>query len=240
MDQPAPIAVLYEDDAVVVVDKPPGVPVIPAPGWPAGACVQARVAAQLGSRLWTVHRLDRDTSGALAFARSAAAHRALSLAFERRQVQKGYQALVAGVPEPRHGAINVPLHEARKGKARPARRGEAGAREASTDYRVQQSWRGDGRAVALVALTPHTGRHHQIRVHLRAIGTPILADPVYGGGQAAWPGGAGPPRLALHASVLDLPHPAGGRRVGVDAPWPADLEAVRLWLDRHWVVDSLS
>ena len=240
MDQAPPIGMLYEDADLVVVDKPAGVPVTPAPGWPAGACVQARVAAHVGSRLWAVHRLDRDTSGALAFARSAAAHRALSVAFERREVQKGYDALVVGVPEPRHGAIDVPLHAARKGKARPARPGEDGAREASTGYQVTRSWRAAGRAVALVALTPHTGRHHQIRVHLRAIGTPILADPVYGGGQAALPDGVGPPRLALHASVLDLPHPAGGRRVGVEAPWPADLEAVRLWLDRHWAVDSTS
>ena len=241
MDQaPPPIELLYEDADLVVVDKPAGVPVIPAPGWPAEACVQARVAAQIGSRLWIVHRLDRDTSGALAFARTAAAHRALSIAFERRDVQKGYEALIAGVPEPRHGAIDVPLHQARKGKARPAHPGEEGARHASTGYRVTRSWRAAGRAVALVALTPHTGRHHQIRVHLRAIGTPILADPVYGSGPAVLPDGVGPPRLALHATVLDLPHPAGGRRVGVEASWPEDLEAVRLWLDRHWMVDSTS
>ena len=240
MDQAPPIALLYEDADLVVVDKPAGVAAIPASGSPADACVQARVAAQIGSRLWIVHRLDRDTSGALALARSADAHRTLSMAFERREVHKGYEALVAGVPEPRNGAIDVPLHAARKGKARPAHRDEDGARDASTSYWVHRSWRGAGRAVALVTLTPHTGRHHQIRVHLRAIGTPILADPVYGGGRAALPDGVGLTRLALHASVLDLPHPAGGRRVRVAAPWPADLEAVRLWLDRHWAVDSTS
>jgi 23S rRNA-/tRNA-specific pseudouridylate synthase len=86
----------------------------------------------------------------------------------------------------------------------------SGAREASTDYRVRRGWRAGGQVEALVDATPHTGRHHQIRVHLRAIGTPILADPVY------------------------------GRRVHVEVPWPVDLEAVRLWLDRHWTVESTS
>ena len=143
----APIALLYEDAALVIVDKPAGLPVAPAPGWSAEACVQGRVAGQLGRRLWVVHRLDRDTSGALAFARSAPAHRALSLAFEHRDVHKAYRALVAGVPVPPAGAIDLPLHEARRGKTRPATAGEAGAREASTAYRVLSVWRDDGQAV---------------------------------------------------------------------------------------------
>lgn len=229
-----PIAFLYEDDVLVVVDKPAGVPVIPAPGWPLESCVQARAAAALGSRLWVVHRLDRETSGALAFARTAAAHRALSQAFERREVAKGYRALVAGVPPSPRGVIDLPLHGARKGKSRPAAGGEAGARTALTSYEVVRVWRQGAAAVALVDARPETGRHHQIRVHLRAIGTPVLADAVYGRGSRPLPEDRMCTRLALHASALDLPHPAAPRRVAVASPWPADLGAVTAWLDAHW------
>jgi tRNA pseudouridine32 synthase/23S rRNA pseudouridine746 synthase len=235
---PPPMAFLYEDDALVVVDKPAGVPVAAAPGWPAEACVQARAAAAVGSRLWLVHRLDRETSGALAFARTAAAHRALSQAFERREVTKTYHALVAGIPVPPRGAIELPLHEARKGKTRPAVPGETGAKPAQTGYQVRRAWWHDAAAVALVEARPATGRHHQIRVHLRAIGVPILADAVYGRGVRPLPADHSCPRLALHADALDLPHPDGRRRVVVAAPWPADLAGVTAWLDAHWRVET--
>ena len=235
---PPPIALLYEDDVLVVVDKPAGVPAVAAPGWPAETCVHGRAAAAVGGRLWVVHRLDKDTSGALVFARSAAAHRALSLAFEHRQVSKLYQALVAGVPRQPRGVIEVPLHEARKGKARPAVAGEAGARAAQTGYDVRRVWRHQEAAVALLDTRPATGRHHQIRVHLRAIGVPILADAVYGRGSHPLPDDHSCPRLALHAAALDLPHPDGARRVAVAAPWPADLAAVTAWLDTCWQVET--
>jgi len=228
-----PIPLLYEDDALVVVDKPAGLPVIAAPDWPAADTVQARVAAQVGSRLWVVHRLDRDTSGVLAFARTAAAHRLLSIAFEGRDVAKTYRAFTGGCPRPRQGPIDVPLHSARRGQSRPARPGEPGAREASTAYRVLTVWRVGGETAALLEASPRTGRHHQIRVHLRAIGAPILADPVYGRATAGLAARIGLGRLALHACALDLPHPSGGRRVQVTAPWPADLEAAGRWLDAH-------
>jgi tRNA pseudouridine32 synthase/23S rRNA pseudouridine746 synthase len=235
-----PIAFLYEDDALVVVDKPAGVPVIPAPGWPLAATVQARAAAAIGSRLWVVHRLDRETSGALAFARTAAAHRALSQAFERREVAKVYRALVAGVPPSPRGVIDLPLHDARKGKSRPAAAGEPGAKAATTGFEVLRRWRHDSAAVALVELRPDTGRHHQIRVHLRAIGLPILADAVYGRGIGPLPIDHMCSRLALHASALDVPHPGGTRRVAVAAPWPADLQAVTAWLEAHWTAEPPS
>ncbi|MGD9903266.1 MAG: RluA family pseudouridine synthase [Vicinamibacterales bacterium] len=238
--QTPPVALLYEDDVLVVVDKPAGEPVVAGPGWPPGATVQARVAAQIGSRLWVVHRLDRETSGALAFARSAAAHRALSMAFESRDVAKAYRAVVAGCPSPSAGTIDVPLHEARRGQARPARPGEPGARLATTGYQVAAAWQEGDEAVALVDLQPHSGRHHQIRVHLRAIGTPILADPVYGRAAAGLASRIGLARLGLHATRLDVPHPASGRRVQVTAPWPADLAAAVAWFDRHWPAREVS
>lgn len=235
-----PIAFLYEDDALVVVDKPTGVPVIPAPGWPVESTVQARAAAAIGSRLWVVHRLDRETSGALAFGRTAAAHRALSQAFERREVAKVYRALVAGVPPAPRGVIDLPLHDARKGKSRPAAPGEAGGKAATTRYEVLRVWRHGAAAVALVELRPDTGRHHQIRVHLRAVGTPILADAAYGRGVRPLPDDHMCTRLALHASALEVPHPGGTRRVAVAAPWPADLQAVTAWLEAHWTAEPPS
>jgi RluA family pseudouridine synthase len=228
-----PIPLLYEDDALVVVDKPAGVPVIGAPDWPPAATVLGRVAAQVGSRLWVVHRLDRETSGALAFARTAAAHRLLSMAFEGRRVAKLYRALTRGCPTPGQGLIAVPLHDARRGQSRPARPDEPGGREAATAYRVLTVWRARADTAALVEASPRTGRHHQIRVHLRAIGAPILADAVYGRATASLAARIGLARLALHACVLDLPHPSGGRRVQVTAPWPADLDAAGRWLDAH-------
>ena len=234
----APIPLLYEDAALVIVDKPAGLPVAPVPGWTAEACVQGRVAGQLRRRLWVVHRLDRDTSGALAFAGSAPAHRTLSLAFEHRDVRKAYRALVRGVPVPPAGVIDLPLHEARRGKTRPATAGEPGAREASTAYRVLTIWRDHGQDVSLVEAVPHTGRHHQIRVHLRAIGTPVLGDGLYGRGHSL---AAGPEAsMALHASRLDVPHPIEPRRVVAEAPWPAHLAALTEWFDAHWTAEPAS
>lgn len=235
-----PVTFLYSDDTLVVVDKPAGVTVIPAPGVHPGACLRDRVAVTLGGPVWVVHRLDRDTSGAVAFARTAEAHRALSLAFEQRTVGKAYRALVAGAPAPPAGTIDIALHEARKGKARPAAPGEPGARAASTRYETRRVWRLDEGPVAEVAAWPTTGRHHQIRVHLRAIGTPILGDASYGGVLAARFVTVPVPRLALHAAELDLPHPQSGRRVQVAAPWPADLAAVTEWLGAHARVEAAS
>ena len=235
-----PVTFLYDDAALVVVDKPAGVAVIPMPGAPAGACLRDRVAAALGTRVWVVHRLDLDTSGVVVFARTAEAHRVLSMAFERRDVVKHYAALVHGVPAPPAGTIDIALHEARKGKARPARPGEPGARPATTDYAVTRAWAHDGQRIAAVAATPRTGRHHQIRVHLRAIGTPILGDAVYGRASAAHLTGVPVPRLALHAASIDVPHPAGARRVTATAPWPADLAALTAWLDAQWTVEAAS
>lgn len=228
------ITFLYEDADLVVVDKPAGTTVIPAPGMPEGACLRHRVAAAVGTHVWVVHRLDRETSGVVAFARSAEAHRALSMAFESRDVGKQYVALVAGVPSPPTGRIAVPVHEARRGKSRPARAGETGARDAVTGYATTRVWRVGNAAVARVHATPETGRHHQIRVHLRSIGTPVLGDDLYGRANRL---DLPVPRLALHAARLDVPHPATkGRRVVVDSPWPPDLATLTLWLDAQWAV----
>jgi tRNA pseudouridine32 synthase/23S rRNA pseudouridine746 synthase len=220
--------VLYEDADLIAVAKPAGITVIPARDEPADDCLQARLAAARGERLWIVHRIDRDTSGVVVFARTAAAHRTLSMAFEHRDVDKRYLAWVADDGAlPDAGVIDVALHAARKGKSRPAAPDEPGARAARTEYAVERRWRKDGAAVARVRCHPVTGRHHQIRVHLRSAGAPILRDALYGkvtsrGALAAAPCA----RLALHAAQLTVPGP----RTFV-APLPDDLVALEAWLD---------
>ncbi len=222
------VAICHADRDLVVVDKPPAVAVIPARSEPAEASLVRQLEACLGLRLWVVHRIDRDTSGVVVFAKSAEAHRALCRAFEERRVEKEYVAFTAGVPEPEAGRIDVPLHAARRGKARPARPDEAGRQEAVTDYRVERVFHGAGLAAARVGLWPRSGRRHQLRVHLRARGTPILFDALYGGDQAR-PSPAAPcRRLALHAARLRLPTPGGVLEVG--APLPGDLVALEAWL----------
>lgn len=231
----APAApVLAETAAWLAVDKPAGVAVIPARSAAPGDCLRARLEAARGERLWVVHRLDRETSGVVLFARSAEAHRALSLAFERREVAKQYRALTDRSPEPARGAIEVALHDARRGRSRPARPGEPGAKPATTAYRTLRRF-GRGRFAEL-ALEPATGRHHQLRVHLRALGTPILFDPVY---DREIPELADAPahRLALHAARLAFADPVDGGARAVEAPLPPDLVALAGWLAERFPVD---
>jgi RluA family pseudouridine synthase len=225
--------VLHDDGALVAVAKPAGEPVIAARGEPREACVQRRLERQLGRRVYVVHRIDRDASGVVVFATDAAAHRAASLAFEERRVEKLYLAFVAGALEPAAGRLELPLHAARKGKARPARPGEAGSRAAVTDYATRRRWALADSPLSLVEARPHTGRHHQVRVHLRTAGAPILFDPLYGRGRMPGALGDAPcSRLALHAQRVELPAATGGGRLVVEAPLPADLEALAAWLDR--------
>jgi 23S rRNA-/tRNA-specific pseudouridylate synthase len=229
-DTAVPIVVLHDDGALVAVVKPPGEPVIAARGEPAADCVQKRLERQLGRRIFVVHRIDRDASGVLLFALDAAAHRAASLAFEHRRVEKRYLAFVAGALDPHEGRLDVPLHAARRGKTRPARPGEPGAQAAVTDYATRKQWPlGEG-FVSLVEARPQTGRHHQLRVHLRSAEAPILFDPLYGKGRMPEALAAAPcARLALHAERLELETDAG--RIAVTAPLARDLEALAAWLD---------
>ena len=232
------IPILDVNDRLVAVNKPAGVTVVPAPDVPHSACLRALVERQIGERLWVVHRLDRDVSGVVIFAKSAEAHRDLCLAFEHRRVQKTYIALTAGVPDPREGRVEIPLHAARRGKTRPAAPDEPGAWPSATAYRVRKHWSDGAARVALVEAHPETGRHHQIRVHLRAIGCPILFDPTYGrrieiGALANAPC----QRVALHASRLVLP--AGdGAAAAYDAPLAAELAALLQWLDVAWTMEG--
>ncbi len=216
---------LHEDQDVIAVNKPAGIAVIPGRDEKPDQALRGQLESLRGERLWVVHRLDRDTSGVVLFARNEQAHRRLSMAFEGREVSKTYLAWTRGVPQPAEGVITVPLHPARKGKMRPAHEGEAGGLASETAYRVLAS----REAIAEVEVSPRTGRQHQIRVHMRAIGAPLLVDPFYGKCESIESGvlGAGSPalpRLTLHAWKL-----AYGE-LRVIAPLPGDLAALQAWL----------
>jgi tRNA pseudouridine32 synthase/23S rRNA pseudouridine746 synthase/23S rRNA pseudouridine955/2504/2580 synthase len=235
-----PIRVLHEDSDLVVVDKPAGLLTIPGRGPEPGPDVHHLLEGQRGERLWVVHRLDRGTSGALVFARNAAAHRTLSQAFEAGRVGKRYLALVQGAVGPDAGEIDRALVPARRGKMRPASPGEEG-KASRTRFQVQERF---GR-YTLLALEPETGRQHQIRVHLTSIGHPLAVDETYRGADrltAADVGGEGDAvvldRTPLHCQRLSLPL-ARGRAAVVEAPLPADLERTLALLRGTEVTDPV-
>jgi tRNA pseudouridine32 synthase / 23S rRNA pseudouridine746 synthase len=198
---PAPI--LYEDDALFVVDKPSGVAVIPARGEDPSACLKARFEAARGVAPFVVHRLDRGTSGVLVFAKTARAHRALCGLFERRAVQKRYVAILRGDLGVDAGVIDAPLVEGGDGLARVAAVGLPRAKPASTAFvALDRARRADGSVLAtLVSFSPTTGRRHQLRAHAASLRCPILGDPLYGDAESA----AAAPRLMLHATEIVLP-----------------------------------
>src|SRR5919204_4403748 len=176
-----PIPILHEDAHLVAVDKPAGRLVIPGRGAPE-LTLQDELQAAYG-RLWIVHRLDRGTSGVLVLARTAESHRALNVAFDRRDVEKRYLALVRGTP-PAEARLDAPIAPARRGRMRPGRRGDPKAKSAVTLVRLVEAFAPRpelGPApLALVEALPETGRTHQIRVHLAWAGTPLAVDPDYG------------------------------------------------------------
>ncbi len=223
--------ILMETSSFVVLNKPPGLAVQGGSGTSRHLDGLLTVlGAETGERWRLVHRLDRDTSGALLLAKSASSAAKLAHEFKARRTEKIYWALTAGVPKPHQGRIDLAL--AKRGvEARHGREAMAAADEededgqrAITDFMVL----GDAKRVAFVAARPVTGRTHQIRAHLAAIGTPILGDFKYGGEKAA-PGGAIPSGLMLHARSLTFTDPEG-RRQTVRAPAaPALREALDLF-----------
>nr|WP_274622109.1 RNA pseudouridine synthase [Myxococcus fulvus] len=216
----------------MVVDKPPGVPVIP--GRDGGPSLRDALESQRGRKIFVVHRLDRDTSGALVFALDAAVHRALSIAFESGKVRKRYLALVEGrIDAP--SLVDAPLIAARKGRMRVARPGEAEAKPSRTRVRPVESFD----KATLVEAEPLTGRTHQIRVHLLSLGHPLLMDHQYGRDTALTEkdlGGQGDgvvlERTPLHAARVEWPALPGVEARGVDAPLPEDMARARDLLRR--------
>ncbi len=203
--------ILFQDERLVAVSKPAGRPTIPGRG-EIGEAVSAELARRLGARVFVVHRLDREASGVLVFAKDAAAHRELCARFEERLAGKTYLAAVAGRLEG-EGIVDLPLKDFGSGRVGPSPQGKA----SRTRWRVERAWR----EATLLRVSPETGRRHQIRAHLCALGRPILGDPRYG--PAPRPVG-GAPRLMLHA--LSLAVEAGGRRYELEARPGADFQAV--------------
>ncbi len=229
-----PLDVLFEDEQLAVLDKPAGIVVHPGAGRDRGTLAHRILhrypeSARVGGpgRPGVVHRLDRDTTGALVVARTEAAYVALTRAFAERTVTKTYLAVVYGRPRPPAGTIDAPIgrHPRRRQEMAVSPRG----RPAVTHYRT----RAEASGLSLLEIGLETGRTHQIRVHLKHRKHPLVGDPVYG--EARWKSlprsvqGVlrGFPRPALHAWRLSLPHPVTGERLDCEAPPPADLE--ELW-----------
>ncbi len=194
------VVVLHVDDACIVVDKPSGLLSVPGRGAHLQDCVATRVQAQFGDAL-VVHRLDMATSGLMLFARGIHAQRALSRAFAQREVHKRYAAVVHGELAPEHGVIDLPLLADWPNRPRQKVDREHG-KPSLTRYRVLAVEAGRTR----VELEPVTGRAHQLRVHLLAIGHPIVGDALY----APAVGAAAADRLLLHACALRFAHPVSG------------------------------
>ena len=217
-DTPAPFTIAYEDEDLLVIDKAPGVVVHPARGHRQDTLSQLLAPALAGGdpeRAGIVHRLDRDTSGLLVVARSEEAHRLLQQALAQRRIEREYLALVEGRPPARSGTIDAPIGRDPRVRTRMAIDG-SGAREARTHFTLERALTD----TSLLRLRLETGRTHQIRVHLQAIGHPVCGDPEYGG-----EGRLGLQRQFLHATRLAFEHPITGQPVEAISPLPADLQS---------------
>lgn len=208
--------ILHQDDRIIVLDKPWGLLSVPGIGDHKRDCVAARVATEFpGARI--VHRLDRDTSGVMVMARDAEAHRELSRQFHDREVEKTYIADVSGAMEKDSGTIDLPMRKDMNPANKPRHiidfeRGRA----AITHWRLLAQEKGVGPLFSRLELRPVTGRSHQLRLHLQAIGHPILGDDLYAPQEVH----ALAPRLLLHALTLTISHPQTRQRMTFTAPCP--------------------
>ncbi len=240
-----PLSVLYEDAHLIVVDKPAGMAVHPAPGSETGTLVNALLhhcgdsLSGVGgvARPGIVHRLDKETSGVMVAAKSDAAHRGLSALFATHDIDRMYVALVRGAPHPSSCTIETRLGRSPHDRKKMAVL-KSGGREAVTHYKVERTFGGDtGKPLAArVSCRLETGRTHQIRVHMASKGSPCLGDPVYGAGAPAAPVKAilvetGFARQALHAALLGFVHPVTGETLRFETPLPADMAAVQAGLE---------
>lgn len=215
----APFTVAYEDDALIVVDKPAGVVVHPAKGHEAGTLAQALADRAAGGedpyRAGIVHRLDRDTSGLLVVAKSDAIHRRLKVLLQARELRREYLTLVDGIPPAQTGTIDAPIGRDRRDRVLHSIDTDT-PREARTHFELLEPLAHE----SLLRVSLETGRTHQIRVHMQAIGHPVVGDRAYGG-----PLRFGLERQFLHAARLAFPHPVTEAEVDVSSPLPEDLQA---------------
>jgi 23S rRNA pseudouridine1911/1915/1917 synthase len=225
---------LFEDQHLLIVDKPAGMLSVPThdadPGREETALGHVR---EYASHLFPqrpfvgrVHRLDRDTSGALMFALSPAARARLIDLVSAHHVERRYLAVVVRGPRDERGTIDAPIRSTYRGGRRGVAQAGEPSEPARTHYEVRERWQG----ASLLEVRLDTGRQHQIRAHLAHLGFPVLGDRVYGTGQP-WP--VEPPRIMLHAWQLRFTHPITNELVEVEAPWPDDLRETISWLRRN-------
>ncbi len=204
---------IYQDAYLLAVNKPAGLPTLPDGYHRVAPCLIDLLNQQLG-HVWVVHRLDRDTSGVIVFARTAEVHRALNIAFDSREVHKVYHAIVRGVPEWDERSIDLPLRPDGDRRHRTVI-DRAYGKPAVTRGRVLERFAQH----TLIEARPETGRTHQIRAHLAALDLPLVGDALYGGKDAA----SLIQRTALHAHSIELTHPVTRESVQLSAPYPEDF-----------------
>lgn len=239
-----PLTVLFEDEHLIVVDKPAGMAVHPAPGNESGTLVNALLhhcGASLSgiggvARPGIVHRIDKETSGVVVAAKTDAAHQGLSALFAAHDIERAYVALARGAPRARSGTIEGAIARSTHDRKKMALV-KSGGRAAVTHYLVERTFGPEARPLASrLACRLETGRTHQIRVHLASIGSPCLGDPTYGSGPPAEPvraaiAAAGLKRQALHAAVLGFRHPVTGEALRFESPLPADMADLQARLE---------
>lgn len=233
-----PLDVLFEDDYLLVLNKPAGIVVHPAPGNWTGTLVNALLhhfqtsggtVSTIGGkeRPGLVHRLDKETSGIMVIAKTDAAHRHLAAQFKHHTITRVYEALVFGVPKKGRGIIELAIgrdsKERKKFSARTSR-----PKESVTEYHVDRRY---GKLAAHVLLYPRTGRTHQLRVHLTSLGHPILGDQTYGGRKVCVIEQIEIPRVMLHARTLGFEHPITGEAQEFTMAFPSDMEMVSRMLE---------
>ena len=237
-------SILLEDQDLIVINKPPGLLVLPDRYNRTLVHLYGLLKDAMGA-IFIVHRIDRETSGIVLFAKTTDMHASLNTAFEQRHVEKIYKAIVIGSPSSESGCIDLPLVEDRRDTGK-MRVNEKKGKEARTDYNVVERFHG----YALIDARPQTGRTHQIRVHLSAIGLPILADPLYS--RTGWfylssikqnykSSGEEKPliaRTALHASSLAFTHPWTGEKIRIEAPLPRDMDAGLRALKKYKAIEN--
>jgi len=228
-----PLEILYEDDALLLLNKPAGLVVHPAPGHWAGTLVNALLhhfqtsggtVSTIGGkeRPGLVHRLDKDTSGVMVIAKTDEAHRALSAQFKYHTITRVYEALISGVPKKGHGLIELAIGRDKKERKKFSAH-SAKPKESVTEYKVDLRF---GKHSSHVLLYPRTGRTHQLRVHLTSLGHPILGDQTYGGRKVCTIEGIEVPRVMLHARTLGFHHPVTAEFHEYTKPAPSDMEQI--------------